>query len=230
MSSEEVLIKVLAKLETIEKMVVRSNDELRILRKKTNVMSKRIMHIEQHLLLKPNKLPTKRAKLGQCVFFGLKAARTLLEMEPDCGAFLVEPRVSFWMDKPVPSGFMRFGRGERVPRETMPLYFREFIENHFTYPENHIVYLTSNRLYLYDYKTGQYSLKSPTKRALKGYVQKLVEHYYHALATSKQAEHIRFRIKDIVLEKMTDQVVNYVQNYVIQIKDMLQKSYNAISK
>ena len=138
--------------------------------------------------------------------------------------------ISFWRDKPVPSGFMRFGRGEREARDTIPTYFVEFIENHYSYEKNHVVYLTSNRLYLYDTKTEQYCLKSPTKGAFKGYVQKLVKLYYHILTTTKQPEHVRFKIQDVVLEKMTAQVVNHVWNYITEIKDTLQKSYNATSK
>lgn len=228
MHSEEVLTKILTKLNTIEKIVVRTSDELRILRKKTNVMSKRIAHMEQHLSLKPNKPITKRANLDRLYTGGVKFDRSIFEMERDCPASWVEPRISFWKDKPVAKGFMRFGRGEKVPRDTIPIYFTEFIENHLSYAENHVVYLTSNRLYIYDHKTEQYCLKSPTKKAFKGYVQKLVGLYHHILTTTAQAEHVRFKIQDVVLEETTDQIVNYVWNYITQIKDVLQKSYNAI--
>ena len=229
MNSAEDFKKIFEQLNTIEKIVLRTDSELRIVKKKINVMLKRISNIEKHLSVKAKVAGKKRANINDMTFTCSYDAN-LLTLREGLGNNGIEARCSFWIEKPAKPGFMRWGKvRERSPRTGTPYMFTVFIKNHFMYQHNHIVYLTSNRFYVY--KDGKYTQKTPTKTALKTYASDLVNLFYMCIHhRAKQPQHVGFKLQDYAVEDVTDAAVSYVQNYMLQIKDRLRNSYNLVNK
>ena len=75
-----------------------------------------------------------------------------------------------------------------------------------------------------------YVQETPTKRALTTYTKNLARLYYNLiLHRTAQPEHVRFKLQDIVLEDITPKVTDYVQNYLLKIRDKLKKSFNVVN-
>ena len=229
MNSDDNFKKIFAQLNAIEKIVARTDSELRIVKKKMNVMSKRISNIEKHLSVKLKATGKKRANFNDMTFT-CSYENKILQIPNDYTSRQIKMQCSFWTDKQAKPGYILWGkRIQQVPRHRPPYFFTEFVRSHFNSQHNHIVYLASNRFYLY--QKGHYTQQRPTKAAIKKYTGRLIDLFYFCMQhRTKQPEQAKHLLQDYSNQGITDQAVAYVTNYLLNIKDKLQNSYNLVTK